>query len=167
MYKCDECGKEFDSARKLGGHKSSHKRGESYRKKRETEKSKKKRENKNKSKQCQYCEKEFENGWQLGGHVTMCRQNPNYAKNVEKMSNSLKGKKHSNETKEILSEKRSIYLEEEGKGGFRNIKWYNVHNLKGERFIVRGTWELKMAKWLNSKVIIGFVKYILNMKLME
>ena len=54
MYKCTECGKEFESAQKLGGHKSSHNRGESYRKKRETEKSKNRREGTNKHK-CETC----------------------------------------------------------------------------------------------------------------
>lgn len=65
-----------------------------------------------------------------------------------------KGKKISNEQKEKLSLARSKNLEELGVGGFKNIKWYKVSNINNEEFIVRGTWELKVANILNENKII-------------
>lgn len=64
------------------------------------------------------------------------------------------GDKVNTKTKEILSRKRSEYLEETGKGGFRDVKWYKIKNLLNEEFIVRGSWELKVAEWLNKNNIL-------------
>lgn len=89
-YKCSECGKEFNNAQSLGGHKSSHMRGESYRLKRQTESSKKKRLKPVEPKTCNYCGREFENGWKLGGHITSCQSNPNRQNIKSKISKSLK-----------------------------------------------------------------------------
>lgn len=73
------------------------------------------------------------------------KENPNWSKI---------GKKTSNSTKEILSKKRSEFLETTGKGGFHNIRWYKIKNILSEEYIVRGTWELKVAEWLNANDIL-------------
>lgn len=53
-----------------------------------------------------------------------------------------------------LSEKRSLFIETKGGGGFLDILWYDIVNIEGTTFKVRGTWELKYAQWLNSKGIL-------------
>jgi hypothetical protein len=73
-----------------------------------------------------------------------------------------KGKKISDEQKKKLSLARSKNLEELGVGGFKNIKWYKIKNINDEEFIVRGTWELKVAEILNSNNILWIRKIYLN-----
>lgn len=75
-----------------------------------------------------------------------------------------RGKLHTDKTKEILSMKRSQVIEELGVGGFKNVKWFNVENIKGDNFIVRGQWELKIAQWLNEHNIIWIRKIYLKYK---
>ncbi len=75
-----------------------------------------------------------------------------------KISDALKGKPgtfkghhHSKETKEKLSIIQSQRIEEAGHGGFLDVKYYKVPNLAGTTYSVRGTWELKVAEWLNTQ----------------
>lgn len=103
MYKCEICSKVFETSRAYGGHKSSHFRGESYLKKRETEKSKVRRENKDKPKQCNHCGKMFENGWELGGHTVLCEMNPKRVDTIKKITEKSTGRKHTTKTKNKLS----------------------------------------------------------------
>jgi hypothetical protein len=79
-----------------------------------------------------------------------------------KLSNASKGRKLSNEVKEKLSLIRSKIIEEQGKGGFKNIKWYKIFNIEKEEFILRGTWELKIANLLNDNNILWIRKIYLN-----
>ena len=62
---------------------------------------------------------------------------------AEKNKTSLKGKSHplSKETRARISKSRSLALAKRGHGGFTDIKWYDVKNLDGKTFVVRGTWE--------------------------
>ena len=60
------------------------------------------------------------------------------------------GHPHTKETREKLSIIRSKILEREDSGGFKNVKWYHVSNLDGKDYVVRGTWELTIAKLLNE-----------------
>lgn len=60
--------------------------------------------------------------------------------------NKFKDKKHTKETKEILSKKRIAYLESENS----NVKWFSIQNIKGEIVKVQGTWEYKTAQKLNE-----------------
>jgi very-short-patch-repair endonuclease len=92
MFKCKVCEREFSTRQSLGGHASSHKRDEDYRKKRETEKSKERREKQTSSKICKFCGKEIENGWKLGGHQTLCEMNPSRKETLLKIQKSLEGK---------------------------------------------------------------------------
>lgn len=84
----------------------------------------------------------------------------------EKLSFKGLGRKLSKEIKENLSTKRSMFLEEVGAGGFRWIKYYEIENILGKKYIVRGTWELKFGSYLNSKNILWerkhYLKYINN-----
>lgn len=79
----------------------------------------------------------------------------------KKIGNGKRNKPLSSVTKAKLSLARSRYLEETGKGGFQTIKWYRINNNNNIEFIVRGTWELKVAEWLNSKNIIWVRKIYL------
>jgi hypothetical protein len=73
-----------------------------------------------------------------------------------KRNRLLSGKtyKVKKEVKEKLSLIRSRIIEEKGKGGFSDIKYYKIKNIAGEKYIVRGTWELNYAKYLNDRNII-------------
>lgn len=81
-----------------------------------------------------------------------------------KLSKARKGKACSIEQKEKLSTKRSEFLEEVGKGGFKSIKWYSIKNISGEEYIVRGTWELRVANVLNENNILWKRKVYLKYK---
>jgi hypothetical protein len=70
--------------------------------------------------------------------------------------------KHTDETKEKLSKIRSQILEEKGVGGFKNVKWYKIKNIKQQEFILRGTWEVKIANWLNENKILWIRKVYIN-----
>lgn len=67
-------------------------------------------------------------------------------------------------TKEKLSEARSKFLNERGNGGFRDIKWFKTIDSFGNECTLRGTWELKVAEWLNKQGINWtrkfYVKYL-------
>lgn len=104
MYKCNICEKGFKNKVSLGGHISSHSRGENYLKKRETEKSKLKRNRKiEKIKKCKFCEKEFNNGLKLGGHINNCLKNPKYNDIKNKIKISKIGIKTKESTKIKIS----------------------------------------------------------------
>lgn len=102
---CKICGKSFESGRSLAGHMSSHKRGESYREKRKTERSESRRiRSLEKVKICYYCGKEFVSGVSLGGHINTCKVNPDSIKTRKSLSKSLKGKLLNTDTRNKISE---------------------------------------------------------------
>lgn len=103
---------------------------------------------------CPTCGNIFQTGVQLGGHVLWCGLTDDEYKTMIKKCVHKHFKGHTTETKEKLSLIRSKHLEEIGSGGYTNIKWYTVQNVVGETFVVRGTWELKMARWLNSQNLL-------------
>jgi len=74
--------------------------------------------------------------------------------------------KHTKETIEFLSERQSKFLEECGKSGFKHIKWYRIKNIKKEEFVLRGTYELRVAEYLNKNNIYWkrkiYIKYVDN-----
>lgn len=72
----------------------------------------------------------------------------------KKLSENNKNRKLDSITKEKISVSRSKYLEEVGGGGFTHIKYYDATNLLGEMYKVRGTWELRIAEWLNTNNIV-------------
>ncbi|MCK9446535.1 hypothetical protein M0Q50_06665 [bacterium] len=141
---------------------------------------------------CRFCNKEISNKGGLIKHENGCKLNPQriyYECNFKfktKNSNQWKlakeegrkiilsdetisklklanlGNHHSKETKEKLSMIRSKYLEEIGKGGFKNIKWYRISNINDQEFVVRGTWELNIAKILNENSILWVRKVYLK-----
>lgn len=107
-------------------------------------------------------------------------------------NNSFFGKKHSDKTRERLSEskrgenhpcygkhlpastrekisKKSFdrMLKYKGSiGAFRHVKTYDTVNNDGQKFRLHGTWEVKMAEFLNSKDILwrkgDAIQYILD-----
>lgn len=143
MHKCTICGKEFERPAQLKGHLSSHNR------KKRSQSERRKLRNAGKEHKCSECGKVFENGWQLGGHQVWC-------KNPEEMFKKTLGVPHSHtkDSREKLSIARSRVIEELGVGGFKHVLTYNVSNIIGEEYCVRGKWELEISKWLNSNGII-------------
>lgn len=74
---------------------------------------------------------------------------------------------HSKETKEILSKKRSEYLASaKNAGGFKDVGWYEIENIKHTKFIVRGLWQYNVALKLNELNILWlrnqYVNYFIN-----
>lgn len=105
MFECKICAKKFKSSQSLGGHISSHNRGESFKIGRKKERLEKKHI-------CKYCETKFENGVKLGGHQVHCKFNPKREETLKKISDSSKGRKLSDETKKTISLSRIKYLKE-------------------------------------------------------
>lgn len=56
--------------------------------------------------------------------------------------------------REKISKTRSIQCNEAGSGGFKDVKWIKVKNIKGQEFSVRGHWEEKVALRLNDLGIL-------------
>ncbi len=87
---------------------------------------------------------------------------------AEKNKTSMLGKSHhlSKETKEKLSEIRSLAIDSNCSGGFSDVKWYKISNINNQEFTVRGTWELTIAELLNKHGILWIrnktLKYKLN-----
>ncbi len=70
---------------------------------------------------------------------------------------------HSKETKELLSKMRSDYLASaKNAGGFRDVGWYDVKNIKDEQYTVRGLWEYNVALKLNELKIYWTKNHYLN-----
>lgn len=74
---------------------------------------------------------------------------------------------HSKETKELLSKIRSDYLaKSENIGGFKDVGWYKIKNIENKEYIVRGLWELNVAKKLNEQNILWiknqYLYYFIN-----
>lgn len=79
--------------------------------------------------------------------------------------NYWEGKSLSAEHKEKLSIAQAKVLEEQNiSNRFQDIKYYKEKNINGEEFSLRGTYELKMALWLNENKILWvrkiYLKYI-------
>ena len=116
---------------------------------------------------CPYCGKHFVHSFSIGGHIRMCKNNPYrdlYLVNIKKMNNALNEKiknglisqshTHSPETKAKLSNIRTkLYAEGIGLGGMQS-RTYKLPNINGEMFFHQGTWELNVAKYLNSQNIL-------------
>ena len=75
-------------------------------------------------------------------------------KNIKSGKVSLGGNKPSQKVREKLSRLAAERIEKPGSGGFPNVKWYPYKNISGDQCFLRGTWELKVAGWLNNKNII-------------
>jgi len=125
MYTCKTCGKSFENRFSFLGHSSSHKRGEEYRKKRETDLSKEKRNKKQSEKKCKYCSGIFSNGYSLGAHVVHCNLNPNKPRTSERISKSLQGKKIPTDTKLKISKKMIIAHSEGRAWNIGKSRWNN------------------------------------------
>jgi len=113
---------------------------------------------------CPHCNEKSSSFQSLGAHTVFCIKNPKRSETLKKMAESS-GKPVTKSTKEKLSLARSKQLEELGGGGFKHIKWYTIRNIRNEEFIVRGTWELKVAEWLNRKNILWVRKQYLQYKI--
>lgn len=66
---------------------------------------------------------------------------------------SMLGRSLSNEHKEKLSNARSLAISNGGKGGFKTVGWYKHTRVDGEIVTLRGTWEVKVAEWLDKNSV--------------
>ena len=62
-----------------------------------------------------------------------CEENSLSSESRGKMSKLKRGQNMTKEAREKISKARSKYLEEVGNGGFVNIKWYKIKNIKNEK----------------------------------
>lgn len=131
MYKCKICDKEFTTKQKLGGHTSSHNRGETYKSSRsktgENERRRKRAELGDK-RSCKFCEKEFR-AKSIGGHVCKCKLNPNSISTAKKIAAARVGSKMSSEAiNKISASMKKAHLEGRawniGKSRWNNEKSY-------------------------------------------
>lgn len=60
------------------------------------------------------------------------------------------GRKMTIEHKEKLSHARSSFLATKGSGGYSTVGWYEYVTLNGNKYTLRGTWEVKVAEWLDK-----------------
>ena len=91
------------------------------------------------------------------------KQSETFHSRVENGEIKIQGHKHSVETKEILSKKRSEYLASaENAGGFKDVGWYKIKNIKNEEYVVRGLWEYNVALKLNELNILWIRNQYLN-----
>ena len=170
MYKCN-CGREFEKKSSLISHGGKCKL---YKKK-----EKKKLKYKVGDKYVCECGKEFDNHQSLNAHFSHCVVHRNgkepksrwkesccwnkgltkeTSESVKQYANAI-GKKwqngeyeprnHTDETKKKISDARILYLENNHHHG---LKWFKVSNGKYD-IKVQGTWELKVANWLNKNSI--------------
>jgi len=75
------------------------------------------------------------------------------------------GKTLSPDHKSKLSQAQSIVLEDKGINNsniFQNVKSYKCKNILSKEYNLRGTYELRMAQWLNDKNILWVRKIYLN-----
>lgn len=172
MKICKYCNKKFDSGFKLGGHtihceKNPNKEKNESNSRIATKNKKSIPWNKGLTKNDDIRIKKYSESASksLKGKIPWNKGlNRNNDLRLKKISEALKGKshKHSKETKEKLSKIRSKIIEEKGVGGFKNIKWYKIKNVLGEEFILRGTWEVKVARWLNENNFLWVRKKYIN-----
>lgn len=91
------------------------------------------------------------------------KQSETFHSRVENGEIKIQGHKHSIETKEILSKKRSEYLASaENAGGFKDVGWYKIKNIKNIEYVVRGLWEYNVALKLNELNILWIRNQYLN-----
>ena len=91
------------------------------------------------------------------------KQGETFHSRVKNGEIKIQGHKHSIETKEILSKKRSEYLASaENAGGFKDVGWYKIKNIKNEEYVVRGLWEYNVALKLNELNILWIRNQYLN-----
>ena len=132
MFKC-ECGKEFEKHQSLNAHKSWCK--------------------------CNHQDSEIKmkrgRAWSKGQTKETNEAVKRIADTIKQRINegsiipSFTDKKHTDETKKQMSESRSKYIEEHNNYG---LHWFEIWN--GSRMVkIQGTWELKVANWLNDKGI--------------
>jgi very-short-patch-repair endonuclease len=131
MYKCNICDRVFDTKQKLGGHASSHNRGETYRCSRQKTGERDRRRKRNElgdARDCKFCGKTFTPKG-IGGHVSRCNSNPNSKLTYTKVGNHNLGKEVSNEAKKKISvSMKQAHLEGRawniGKSRWNNEKSY-------------------------------------------
>lgn len=127
MYRCKICNKEFDTKQKLGGHVSSHNRGEGYRKSRQVTGANEKRRNRIKlgdDRDCKFCGKIF-TPKSIGGHVSRCKLNPNYDTTIANNSQSRRGSHLTPEHKKSLSESMKRAHKEGRAWNIGKSRWNN------------------------------------------
>lgn len=148
MYKCKICGKEFETQTSLGGHVSSHNRGENYKKNRKKEKL-----ITDKKYICKYCRKEFDNGWQLGGHQSQCLSNPKSIETKKKIGNTLRGKPLSKTHKRLISIAMKKAINDHPESYSSNNVCGRTKLIKYNGFTLNGKWELNVAEFLDDNNI--------------
>jgi len=137
MYKCEECGKEFEKRQSYAAHRSSHKRGESYSKKRRSKDEnyyieKEARKNAVLSK-CKFCGNEFDKK-KIGAHVILCKSNDKREDTMKKISISNTGRKMLDSSKEKISSSMKKAHEDRRAWNIGKSRWNNKKSYPEEFF---------------------------------
>lgn len=137
MYKCDECGKEFEKRQSYAAHKSSHKRGESYSKKRRSKDDEyyiKKEALKNAVlSTCKFCGENFDKK-KIGAHVIFCNSNNKRDLTKKKISESNKNRQVSDEVKKKISESMKKAHSDNRAWNIGKSRWNNKKSYPEEFF---------------------------------
>jgi signal peptidase I len=82
-----------------------------------------------------YCKKDFETGLKLGGHMITCESNPTRNQTIDKIRNSNKGKKTSEESKEKISNSMKLAHLEGKAWNIGKSRWNNQPSYPEEFFM--------------------------------
>ena len=94
------------------------------------------------------------NAWNKGLTKETDERVKKHGISISKSQMGKKGREVSKETREKLSIIMSLKNQEKGNSGYKFIKWYKVQNILGMEYNLRGSYELKVASFLNEKKLL-------------
>ena len=149
-FKCEYCQKEYEKQNALNGHKARCKLNPNMKYWRTV-----------------YGKGKGHKAWNKGltkeTDERIKKQSERFHDRLVKGEVNIKSHPHSTDTKEKLSKIRSEYLaSSKNAGGFKDVGWYTISNVKNEEYVVRGLWEYNVALKLNELNILWIRNQYLN-----
>jgi hypothetical protein len=83
-------------------------------------------------------------------HPSLARASETQKRKIASGEITFKGTPHTPEVRSKISKARSEFLSRRGNGGFSDVKWYRRKDSYGNECSLRGTWEVKVADWLDE-----------------
>jgi len=123
MYKCKNCGKEFENIKSYAGHMSRYSRKIKHIKITD------------KIHICKYCSKKFDSGPLLGNHIRLCKLNPFYQERIEKMRLAGIARKVSDSTKLKVSDGMKLAHKEGRAWNIGMSRWNNKSSYPEQFFM--------------------------------
>ena len=105
---------------------------------------------------CKFCGSTFQNSRILGGHSTLCNKNPNRQETIRKAALKNRGQIRTLEQRNTTSKSMKLAVLKGTQrtpkpGGILTGSWYTMKN--GDRCYLHGSWEVAVAKFMDSKNI--------------